>query len=139
MPTRHHRFGKYVLSLSTVLIIFFHLKALFVQATFTWKEQEWASGRVFFSSNLCLEKNIFQYSRKTVSVCAIINLPRSPKLMLQYLLDVANVRALFIILKDQKAIHLFLNMVIFKGRCLQKFTHMCRKILLKQNPKRMIM
>lgn len=40
------------------------------------------------------------------------------KLMMHYFLDVANVRALFSILKDQKSINPFLNMVTFKGKCL---------------------
>jgi len=38
--------------------------------------------------------------------------------MMQYFLDVANVRALFFILQYQKPIRLFLNMITFKGRCL---------------------
>lgn len=73
---------------------------------------------MFFEGNLCLEKNIFQYSRKAMSVFVTINPSGLHKLMMHYFLDVANVRALFSILKDQKAIHLFPNMFTFKGRCL---------------------
>lgn len=72
----------------------------------------------FFKGNPCLEKNIFQQSRKAMPVFVTINPSVLHKLMMHYFLDVANVRALFSILKDQKSINPFLNMVTFKGKCL---------------------
>lgn len=53
-----------------------------------------------------------------MSLFAIINSPILPKLMMQYFFDMPNVRALFIILKDQKLIHIYLKMIFFKGRYL---------------------
>lgn len=51
-----------------------------------------------------------------MSIFAILNAAILPKLMMQYFFDRANVRALLIILKDQKLIHIYLKVIFFKGR-----------------------
>lgn len=68
---------------------------------------------MFFKGKMCLEKTpIFQCSRKALSVFVSIN---PSVLLMNCLFDVANVRVSFIILKDQKTIHIFLNVLTFKG------------------------